>query len=50
VFVSVCVYMHVCVCVCVAADTFAWLYQEKPIQEKQVAMRDIPDAEPANHT
>ena len=41
-----CVQAHVCV----VADTFAWLYQEKPTQEKQVAMRGIPDAEPTNHT
>lgn len=42
--------LSVYVCVCVAADTLPWLPQEKPIQEKQVAVRDIPDAECANHT
>ena len=48
--VFVCVCVCVCVCACVAADTFTWLSQEKPIQEKQVAVRDIPDAECSNHT
>lgn len=45
-----CVCTCMFVCACVAADPFTWAYQEKPIQEKQVAVRGIPDADHANHT